>query len=801
MSIPFVFLSRCHRPPAPTILHFLLNRFHFNPGTPVVERLQACTSYSSVAQVYDRTAKGDTKTMLAKNLASVLDESSNLNDVRPKSRMELKRALELRIKKRVKQQFVNGKFHELMIRVITNPETLKDAYNCLRLNANVDITSDDDSFGCERLGEELASGSFDISANTFSISTRGQNKEILVLPQLKLKVVQEAIRIALEVVYKPLFSKISHGCRSGRGRHSALKYIKKEIKNPDWWFSLVISKKLDKCILDKIISIMEEKIEDPQLYNVIRGMYDAQILNVEFGGYPKGHGLPQEGILSPILINIYLSIFDHEIYRLSMKYEALNSDYNVHGDKENSVLRSWFRKQMKGDVLRNVSEENLGPRLYSCRFMDELFFAVSGSQDVALAFRSDIVEFLKNNLFLDVTSETEIISSTKSQAIRFLGTLFKRSEKDSPAVRAVHKLKEKVQAFALQKQEAWDIGTIRIGKKWLAHGLKKVKESEIKHLADSSSLLSQISSLRKPGMETDHWYKLLLKIWMQDIKPKAAECEEFILSKYVAEPALPQELRDSYQEFQRLAKEYVKSETATTLALMPNFNSDPEMTTEIIAPVNIIKKRLLRYGLITSKGHSCVNRRLIVQDKTHIIDWFSGITRRWLSWYGNCDNFADIELLIKTEVWKSCVRTLAAKFRIHESEVERQFDTDLSKILSTQENEEEIENDKSSSLAFENDAALMYGISYSGQCLLPLARMVSESRPCKCFVMGCSSPAPSVYALHVMERQIFPGWMTGFPICIHPSLNGRRIGMCNQHLQDLYAGLISLQSIDFSSWK
>ncbi|XP_065852464.1 nuclear intron maturase 4, mitochondrial isoform X2 [Euphorbia lathyris] len=769
-------------------------------GTPM-ERLQACANHSTVAEVNDSPARPSTKITLAKNLASLLDESSNLNDIRPKSRMELKRALELRIKKRVKQQYMNGKFHGLMTSVITNPETLQDAYNCLRLNANVDTASDIDNFSTEHLAEELASGSFDISANTFSISTRGLNKEILVLPQLKLKVVQEAIRIALEVVYKPQFSKISHGCRSGRGRHSALKYIRKEIKNPDWWFTLIISKKLDKCILDKLISIMEEKIEDPRLYDIIRGMYDAQVLNIEFGGYPKGHGLPQEGVLSPILVNIYLNVFDHEIYRLSMKYEALNSSSHVHGDQQNSMLRSWFRKQIKGDDLRNVSEENFGPRMYSCRFMDELFFAVSGSQDVALGFRSDIVGFLKNDLFLDVTSETEIISSTKSQAIRFLGTLFKRSEKDSPAVRAVHKLKEKVQAFALQKQEAWDVGTIRIGKKWLGHGLKKVKESEIKHLADSSSLLSQISSLRKAGMETDHWYKFLLKIWMQEIKPKAAESEEFILSKYVAEPALPQELRDSFHEFQKLAKEYVNSETATTLALLPNSNSDPEMTTGIIAPLNVIKKRLLRYGLITSKGHSCVNRRLIIQDKTHIIDWFSGIVRRWLRWYGDCDNFADIELLIKTEVWQSCIRTLAAKFRIHESEVERQFDSDLSKILSTEEIEQEIENDKSSSLAFENDEALMYGISYSGQCLLSLARMVSESRPCNCFVMGCSSPAPSVYALHVMERQKFPGWMTGFSICIHPSLNGRRIGLCNQHLQDLYAGLISLQSIDFSSWK
>ncbi|XP_037492501.1 nuclear intron maturase 4, mitochondrial isoform X2 [Jatropha curcas] len=715
--------------------------------------------------------------------------------------MELKRSLELRIKKRVKEQFLNGKFRDLITKVIANPETLQDAYNCIRLNANVDIASDKDDTSFESVAEELSNGSFDISANTFSISTKGVRKEILVLPKLKLKVVQEALRIALEVVYRPHFSKISHGCRSGRGHHSALKYISKEISNPDWWFTLTISKKLDACVLDKLISIMEDKIEDPCLYDIIQGMDAAKVLNMEFGGYPKGHGLPQEGVLSPILMNIYLNVFDHEIYRLSMKYEALSSAFHLEGGQLNSKLRRWFRRQLKGNGLKTTGEVNSCPKIHSCRFMDELFFAVSGSKDIALGFMSEIMGYLQNTLLLDVTGKMEVAPCAGPQVIRFLGTLLRRRVKDSPAVRAVHKLREKVKLFASQKQEAWDVGTIRIGKKWLAHGLRKVKESEIKHLADSSSVLSQISCFRKVGMETDHWYKLLIKIWMQDITAKAAESEEFILSKYIAEPALPKELRDSFHEFQKRANGYVNSETATTLALLPNSSSSTEMITEIIAPVNVIKKRLLRYGLITPAGHSCVNRQLILQDKAHIIYWFSGIVRRWQRWYGDCKNFADLELIIKFQVWKSCIRTLAAKYRIHEDEVEKRFDLELNNILSTQDIKEERENQASNSLAFDNDEMLTYGISYSGLCLLSLARMVSQSRPCNCFVMGCSAAAPSVYTLHVMERQKFPGWKTGFSTCIHPSLNGRRIGLCNQHLKDFYVGDISLQSIDFSSWK
>ena len=739
---------------------------------------------------------------LAENLACLVEESSCVNERKPKSRMELKRSFELRIKKRVKEQYMNQKFQDLMAKVIANPETLQDAYNCIRLNSNVDTSLDYDRTSFESIAEELCSGSFDVNANTFCISTKGARKETLVLPNLKLKVVQEAIRIVLEVVYKPHFSKISHGCRSGRGHSSALKYISKEISKTDWWFTLCINKKLDACILAKLKSIMEDKIEDPSLHAIIWSMFDSQVLNLEFGGFPKGHGLPQEGVLSPILINIYLDLLDREFYRLSMKYEALNPCFHTIQDESYSKLRSWFRRQLKGNDLNCKSEENVSLRVHCCRFMDEIFFAVSGSKDVALGFKSEILNYLQNSLHLDVDNETEILPCEGPQGIRFLGYLVRRRVRESPAVKAIHKLKEKVELFSLQKEEAWNAGTIRIGKKWLGHGLKKVKESEIKHLADSKSVLSQVSCFRKAGMETDHWYKLLLKIGMQDVRAKAAKSEEIILSKYVAEPSLPQELKDSFYEFQRRAKEYVSSETSSTLALLPNSSSSKSDTiTEIIAPVNVIKKRLLRYGLVTYEGYARTTSLLILQDNTQIIDWFSGVVCRWLRWYCECDNFSEVKLLISDQLRKSCIRTLAAKYRIYENDIEKRFDSELSRIPSTQEIEQEMANETSDTQAFDNDEALMYGISYSGLSLLSLARVVSESRPCNCFVMGCPSPAPCVYTLHVMERQKFPGWKTGFSSCIHPSLNRRRIGLCKQHLKDLYLGQISLQSIDFGAWK
>ena len=104
--------------------------------------------------------------------------------------------------------------------------------------------------------------------------------------------IQEAIRVVLEVVYRPHFSKISHGCRSGRGHLSALRYVCKEIPNPNWWFTICMNKEADYEILSKLISEMKEKIEDAQLFSFIHSMFKVGVLKLDFGGFPKGHGLP-----------------------------------------------------------------------------------------------------------------------------------------------------------------------------------------------------------------------------------------------------------------------------------------------------------------------------------------------------------------------------------------------------------------------------------------------------------------------------------------------------------------------------
>lgn len=763
--------------------------------------LRAVSGYSTLEARDNDTVNG--RSTLAEDLAFLVEETAEANDKveKPKTRAELKRSFELQIKKRVKEHFVNGKYHDLLRKVVANPDTLSDAYNCIRLSSNVEPLVDVENMSFDCVGRELQEGSFDVKANTFSISTKGVKKEVLVLSNLRLKIIQEAIRIALEVVYRPHFSKISHGCRCGRGRSSALRYISKEIKDPDWWFTILISKEVEGPVITKLTSILEDRVDDQSLFALINSFIDAKVLNLQFGGYPKGQGLPQEGVLSPILTNIYLDLLDRELYRLCMKYEALDPTSYDDQTERKSNLRRWFRKDLDKNV--DVKQKTCVTRLHACRYMDEIFVSVSGSKEIAEKIKSDIEDFLRGYLILDIEKQSDVLPCDGTSSIQFLGVLLRNNVNKSPAVRAVHKLKDKVEMFASQKQEAWDAGTVRIGKKLLGHGLKKVKESEIKHLADPNSTLVQISDNRKDGMKTDHWFKELLKIWMQDVNAKAADSEDRILSKYIAEPVVPQALYDSFHEFQSQAQKYVMMETSKIIELHSDnhLSTESTVTTECSVPLTNITKRLRRYGLTTAEGYPRTSRLLVLLDSDQVIDWFAGLTRRWCMLYSEFSNFQEIKNFISYQLRKSCIRTLAGKYRIHEDEIEKKFDSELVRIPCTIGAQEDEDFKKSESVICDNDEALFYGISNSGLCLLSLARVVSEARPCDCFVIGCAAPAPKVYTLHVMERQKFPGWITGFPGCIHPSLNNRRMGLCNKHLKDLFLGNISLQSIDFGAWK
>ena len=77
-------------------------------------------------------------------------------------------------------------------------------------------------FDIEEMGRQLCENRFNIEACFFTMMPSRMKVESLVLPNLKLKVLIEAIRMVLEIVYDERFVNFSYGEHVGMGRHTAI---------------------------------------------------------------------------------------------------------------------------------------------------------------------------------------------------------------------------------------------------------------------------------------------------------------------------------------------------------------------------------------------------------------------------------------------------------------------------------------------------------------------------------------------------------------------------------------------------
>eukprot|EP01018_Ginkgo_biloba_P000880 Gb_01717 [translate_table: standard] len=702
-------------------------------------------------------------------------------------RIKLKRRIEMHVKRHVKQQYFTGKFYDLVKNVIATPEILQAAYESIRLSSNIvspnmselSIGGDGNAICFSSIAKQLIEGEFDVKSNTQELFPLVDKNEPLVLPSLKLKVIQEATRMVLEVVYRPQFSRISHSCKSGRGQHSALKYIQNQIRNPKWWFNIAIQKKLDTSIFMKLVATMKEKIHDDSLFKLLGQMFDANVLNVEFGGFPKGQGCPQEGILSSVLMNIYLDLFDQEFYKICLDYEALDqrSDCEHKMNSPNqmqhfSKLRQWLRNKMKLDSQGAHSTPCNCQKLHACRYMDEIFIATSGSKELALDLMDRIFTFLEVSLNLEVDRTKSRVRNAALVKLRFLGmdiqtiplSELQYLSKEIP-VKVVLKLSNKIKLFALQKQWHWEAWTKRLGKKWLAHALKEIKEAD----KGKPGMTSKLNEYRKLGMKSDHWFKEILKVWIQQLHKEfqmdkqknswlESVSEEELLAELIIQPELPQDLRESFNQFQQKVDEYVISEAATMNSLKESLESTRPGTADTKS-----SKEIRIMGTSSMFACACSSGR-----------------------------FTDYTL-----VYWTCYEM--AKHRTTNTEIMKQFAGELSII--TLDGETEVGSPLEPEIAPSSNFYLTDRTSFDNGLWLLIVNRSCDSFV-RCSIACCNSRVTKVYRIYRNRKEHISGLKrkictTGF-VTLHPSFERKYIALCMEHVKDLYLGDITLQDIDFT---
>src|SRR5262249_41419999 len=123
------------------------------------------------------------------------------------------------------------------------------------------------------------------------------------------KLVQEVLRLILEAYFEPQFSDLSHGFRPERGCHTALRKIYHEWRGITWFIEEDISQCFDKLKHELLIETIKEHIHDARFIKLMQELLDAGYMeDWTFNETPSG--VPQGGIVSPLLANILMDKLD-----------------------------------------------------------------------------------------------------------------------------------------------------------------------------------------------------------------------------------------------------------------------------------------------------------------------------------------------------------------------------------------------------------------------------------------------------------------------------------------------------------
>ncbi|MES9684305.1 group II intron reverse transcriptase/maturase [Gottfriedia acidiceleris] len=134
-------------------------------------------------------------------------------------------------------------------------------------------------------------------------------KRPLGIPTIKDRVVQMATKMVIEPIFEADFQDCSFGFRPKRNAHQAMAKIRKASRNSSWVVDVDIQGYFDNINQDKLMKLVEQKINDRRVLKLIRKWLQAGIMEEGNLRNPLT-GTPQGGVISPLLANIYLNILD-----------------------------------------------------------------------------------------------------------------------------------------------------------------------------------------------------------------------------------------------------------------------------------------------------------------------------------------------------------------------------------------------------------------------------------------------------------------------------------------------------------
>ena len=261
------------------------------------------------------------------------------------------------------------------------------------------------------------------------------------IPAFEDKLVQEVVRMILEAIYEGHFETTSHGFRPKRSCHTALLHIQKTFSGAKWFIEGDIKGFFDNIDHDVLVGILRERISDDRFIRLIRKFLKAGYVE-DWTFHNTYSGMPQGGIVSPILANIYLDKLDKYVkeyirhFDMGTKRRPGKESNDLANERKRTVrklkkVKDGTEKAALVARLKAIEQERAAfpsgdemdgsyRRLKYIRYADDFILGVIGSKEDAQRIKEDIKSFLSESLALELSEEKTLITHTGKSA-KFLG--------------------------------------------------------------------------------------------------------------------------------------------------------------------------------------------------------------------------------------------------------------------------------------------------------------------------------------------------------------------------------------------